>query len=62
MAEDVRVFDVYTGAQVGEGRKSIALRCAFRAKDRTLNEEDVARIRAKLVKRIASELGGELRG
>ncbi|MCW2958102.1 MAG: phenylalanine--tRNA ligase subunit beta [Solirubrobacterales bacterium] len=62
VAEDVRVFDVYTGAQVGEGRKSIALRCAFRAKDRTLNEEDVTRIRAKLVKRIAQELGGELRG
>ncbi len=61
-AEDVRVFDVYTGAQVGEGRKSIALRCAFRAKDRTLNEEDVTRMRAKLVKRIAAELGGELRG
>jgi phenylalanyl-tRNA synthetase beta chain len=61
-AEDVRVFDVYTGAQVGEGRKSIALRCAFRAKDRTLNEEDVTRMRAKLVKRIAQELGGELRG
>jgi phenylalanyl-tRNA synthetase beta chain len=61
-AEDVRVFDVYTGVQVGEGRKSIALRCAFRAKDRTLNEEDVARLRGKLVKRIATELGGELRG
>jgi len=62
IAEDVRVFDVYTGAQVGEGRKSVALRCAFRAKDRTLNEEDVTRLRAKLVKRIAAELGGELRG
>ncbi len=60
-AEDVRVFDVYTGAQVGEGRKSIALHCAFRAKDRTLGEEDVTRLRDKLVKRIASELGGELR-
>ncbi|MCW2999797.1 MAG: phenylalanine--tRNA ligase subunit beta [Solirubrobacterales bacterium] len=61
-AEDVRIFDVYTGQQVGEGRKSIALRCAFRAKDRTLNEEDVTRLRGKLVKRLAEELGGELRG
>jgi len=62
VAEDVRVFDVYTGPQVGNGRKSIALRCAFRARDRTLNEEDVARLRGKLVKRLAAELGGELRG
>jgi phenylalanyl-tRNA synthetase beta chain len=62
VAEDVSVFDVYTGEQVGAGRKSIALRCAFRANDRTLNEEDVTRLRVKLVKRLATELGGELRG
>jgi phenylalanyl-tRNA synthetase beta chain len=61
VADEVRVFDVYTGSQVGEGKTSIALRVAFRAKDRTLGEEDVTRLRAKLVKQLA-QLGGELRG
>ena len=36
------VFDVYTGAQAGEGRKSVALRLEFRATDRTLTDEDAA--------------------
>jgi phenylalanyl-tRNA synthetase beta chain len=36
------VFDVYTGAQAGEGRKSVALRLEFRAPDRTLTDEDAA--------------------
>jgi phenylalanyl-tRNA synthetase beta chain len=61
VADEVRVFDVYTGSQVGEGKTSIALRVAFRAKDRTLGEEDVTRLRAKLVTQLA-QLGGELRG
>ena len=38
----VRVFDLYRGEQVGEGRKSLALALAFRAADRTLTDEDVA--------------------
>ena len=38
----VRVFDLYRGEQVGEGRKSLALALAFRAPDRTLTDEDVA--------------------
>jgi phenylalanyl-tRNA synthetase beta chain len=33
-AEDVRVFDLYEGSQVGEGKKSLALRLSFRAPDR----------------------------
>ena len=37
------VFDVYRGAQVGEGRASLALHLEFRAPDRTLTDEEVAR-------------------
>ena len=40
---DVRVFDLYHGEQVGEGRESLALALAFRAADRTLTDEDVGR-------------------
>ncbi|HEY7961651.1 MAG TPA: phenylalanine--tRNA ligase subunit beta [Solirubrobacteraceae bacterium] len=58
---DVRVFDVYTGAQVGEGRRSLALALAFRAADRTLAEGDVAPLRERILAAVG-ELGGELRG
>jgi phenylalanyl-tRNA synthetase beta chain len=58
---EVRVFDVYRGEQVGEGRKSIALRVAFQAEDRTLTDEDAARLRERIVATVAEELGGELR-
>lgn len=59
---DVRVFDVYRGAQLGEGRVSLALHCEFRAPDRTLTDEDVAPVRAKIVAALAEQVGGELRG
>jgi phenylalanyl-tRNA synthetase beta chain len=61
MLDGAEIFDVYTGAQVGEGRRSLALALTFRAKDRTLTDEDVAPVREQIVAALA-ELGGELRG
>ncbi len=58
----VDVFDVYRGAQVGEGRASLALRLEFRAPDRTLTDEEVAGRREKIVAALRDQLGGELRG
>jgi phenylalanyl-tRNA synthetase beta chain len=57
----VEVFDVYRGAQVGEGRVSLALHLEFRAADRTLLDEDVAALRAQIAAALAERLGGELR-
>ncbi len=56
------VFDVYRGEQIAAGRTSLAIALTFRARDRTLTDEDVAPVRAKIVARLADELGGELRG
>ncbi len=56
------VFDVYTGDQIAAGRKSLALSLAFRARDQTLSDADVAPLRDKIVAALASEVGGELRG
>jgi phenylalanyl-tRNA synthetase beta chain len=56
------VFDVYTGSQVGEGRRSLAFALTFRAADRTLTDEDVAPVRERIVGALRDELGGELRG
>ena len=40
---EARVFDVYRGGQIPEGRKSVALRVAFQAPDRTLDEDEARR-------------------
>jgi phenylalanyl-tRNA synthetase beta chain len=55
------VFDLYEGEQVGEGRKSVALRLEFRAADRTLTDEEVAAKRAAIEAELEN-LGGALRG
>jgi phenylalanyl-tRNA synthetase beta subunit len=56
------VFDVYRGAQVGEGSTSLALRLEFRAPDRTLTDEEAAERREKIVAALAEQLGARLRG
>jgi phenylalanyl-tRNA synthetase beta chain len=55
------VFDLYEGEQVGEGRKSLALRLEFRAADRTLTDAEVAERRAAIEAGL-KEIGGSLRG
>ena len=54
------VFDLYRGEQVGEGRKSLALRLTFRAADRTLTDEEVAERRAA-IEAAVEKVGGSLR-
>jgi phenylalanyl-tRNA synthetase beta chain len=61
LLERVALFDEYRGEQLGEGKKSLALRLEFRAPDRTLTDEDVAELRAA-IERELEELGGRLRG
>jgi len=56
------VFDVYRGAQVGEGRASLAIRLEFRAPDRTLTDDEVAQRRETIVAALHEQVGGELRG
>jgi phenylalanyl-tRNA synthetase beta chain len=60
LLEKVAIFDEYRGQQVGEGKKSLALRLEFRASDRTLTDEEVAERRAA-IERALEELGGKLR-
>jgi phenylalanyl-tRNA synthetase beta chain len=55
------VFDLYEGEQVGEGRKSLALRLEFRAPDRTLTDEEVSGQRTA-IEAALEKIGGMLRG
>ena len=61
MLDEVSVFDVYTGEQVGNERRSLALALSFRALERTLTDEDVAPVRERIVAALEA-VGGELRG
>jgi phenylalanyl-tRNA synthetase beta chain len=49
LLESVRLFDVYTGEQIGEGKKSLAFAMRFRAPDRTLTDSEVAEAREAAV-------------
>ena len=56
-----KVFDVYEGEQVPDGKRSLALRLEFRAPDRTLTDTEVAEVRAGIVSALEG-IGAELRG
>jgi phenylalanyl-tRNA synthetase beta chain len=58
---EARVFDVYRGDQVGEGRKSVAIHLAFQSSERTLSDDDAAELRTRIVAALAERFGGELR-
>ena len=57
LLEDVRLFDVYTGVQVGQGRKSLAYALRFRAPDRTLTAEEASAARESAVAEAAARTG-----
>ncbi len=59
--EDVKLFDVYKGKQVTEGMKSVAYSITFRAGDRTLTDEEVNKVMAKILDGLKINLGAQLR-
>jgi len=61
LLEDARLFDIYTGEQVGEGNKSLAYRLRFRAPDRTLTDEETSAARDAAVAEAARRAGAVLR-
>ena len=58
--ESYKLFDLYEGAQIKPGFKSVAYSITFRAKDRTLEEADVSAAMKKILKAL-EEMGIELR-
>jgi len=61
LLEDIRLFDVYTGEQVGEGKKSLAYSMRFRAPDRTLTVDEATAARDAAVAAAAERFGAVLR-
>jgi phenylalanyl-tRNA synthetase beta chain len=58
--ESLSLFDIYEGSQIKDGYKSVAYNITFRAKDRTLNEDDINGAMKKILNGLES-LGIELR-
>ena len=62
LLESLRLFDIFTGPQIGEGRKSLAYALRFRAADRTLTADEASAARDGAVAAAAERTGAALRG
>jgi phenylalanyl-tRNA synthetase beta chain len=61
LVESVTLFDVYRGAGIAEGQRSLAFRLRFCALERTLTDEEVGGLRTRCIEAVAAEFGAVLR-
>jgi phenylalanyl-tRNA synthetase beta chain len=57
----ISVFDVFEGAALGEGKKSIALSIRLQPREKTLTDEEIDAVTARIIAAVAAKTGGELR-
>ena len=62
MLRSTTLFDLYRGDQVGAGRKSLAYALTYQHDERTLTDDEAAKIRGRIVKKLRDALGAELEG
>jgi len=58
----VSVFDIFEGASLGEGKKSIAIEVAIQPVEKTLTDEDFEALAKRIVENVGKQTGGVLRG
>lgn len=61
LIKSIKLFDVYTGEQVPEGKKSLAWTIEYHSKQRTLTDEEADRVHSKIINRLEKEINAELR-
>lgn len=61
MLAGLRLFDVYRGGQIGTGKKSLAYNLIYQSPERTLTDDDVQKIRRRVMQRLEQELGATFR-
>ena len=61
LLRSVKLFDIYRGANLGEGKKSLAFSLELRADDRTLTDADTEPVITQVLGALASECGAVLR-
>jgi phenylalanyl-tRNA synthetase beta chain len=62
LIEDVRVFDEFIGGSLGAGKKSLAITVRMQPEEKTLTEKDIEAVSARIVEKVQTATGGELRG
>ncbi len=62
LIQRVRVFDVFEGPSIGEGRKSIAFSVTLQPKDKTLTDAEIESVSQKVIGAVTKATGGTLRG
>lgn len=61
MLESVKLFDIYRGKQIPEGKKSVAYNITYRLPGKTLTDEEVNKVHDKIVRTLENKLGAQLR-
>ena len=59
--ESTKLFDVYKGKQIAEGKKSIAYAIVYRRADKTLTDEEVNKVHDRILRTLEHKLGAQLR-
>ena len=61
LVEKIQLFDVYTGDQVEDGKKSIAYSIIYRSNEKTLTDEEVVKVHGKILEELEDKLNAILR-
>ena len=61
LIKSVKVFDVYEGENIDEGKKSIALNIIIQSSEKTLNEEDLNKINQLIISTVESKTDAKIR-
>lgn len=59
--EDVKLFDVYEGKQIEDGKKSLAYKLIFRSNSKTLTEDEINSVMKKIIEQLENKFGATLR-
>jgi phenylalanyl-tRNA synthetase beta chain len=62
LLSSIRLFDVFRGGSLGEGRRSLAFALRLQAADHTLTDDELASLRQRAIDAVTSQLGATLRG
>lgn len=61
LLDTIKLFDVYEGSQIPEGKKSVAYAISFRAPDRSLTNEEINKVFNKILKDLEYKINAQLR-
>ena len=61
LIKSVKIFDIYAGDKLEEGKKSVALSVEIQASDRTLTDEELQSLSGKIIETVRIKANGELR-